>query len=336
MRHALLALSLGLLLLAGAACPGGAQPAPAQPASTQPGDAFPDRPIRLVVVFVPGGGADTTARLMAGPMGQFLGQSVLVENRPGAGGTQGGQVVAQARPDGYTLMADASAFAVRPRLHARLGFDYERDFEPVARLSVMPLLLVVPPTERAAGLTEYVAGLRALPATPHYAVAGVGSASHFAGLYLLQRLGLRAEAVPYRGGSQGAMAVVTGETLFNFATTPSAVGLVQGGRLRALAVSSEARMRVLPEVPTVAESGLPGFALTEWIGLYAPARTPAPIVARIAAAVRHALAVPDVVARLADVGAEPALLEGPAFGGFVAEQRTLLGRLADAAGLQPE
>ena len=296
---------------------------------------YPDRPIRLVVVFGPGGGADTTARLMAGPMSQVLGQPLLVENRSGAGGTQGGQLVAQAAPDGYTLMADASAFVVRHKLHANLSFDYERDFMPVARLSVMPLLLVVPPNERAATLVEYIAALRTAPQPLQYAVAGIGSASHFAGLYFLQRIGARGEAVAYRGGSSGAMAVVTGETRLNFATTPSAVGLVQGGRLRALAVSSESRMRVLPEVPAVAES-LPGFALTEWIGLYAPARTPPVVLAKLHAAVRQALAQTEVMARLADVGAEPALLEGEPFARFVTEQRALIGRLADAAGLKAE
>ncbi len=304
----------------------------ALPAAAQ---TFPDRPIRIVVVFGPGGGADTTARLMAGPMAQLLGQQVLIENRSGGGGTQGGQVVAQAAPDGYTLMADASALVVRHKLHPNLGFDYLRDFTPVARLSVMPLLLVVPPTERAETLRDYIEGLKRQPVPLHYAVAGVGSASHFAGLYFLTRIGVRGEAVAYRGGSTGAMAVVTGDTLLNFATTPSAVGLVQGGRLRAMAVSSERRMAVLPEVPAVAET-LPDFALTEWIGLYAPAQTPAPVLARLHQALRHALAQPDVVAKLADVGAEPALLEGEAFGSFITEQRRLMSSLADAAGMKPE
>ena len=314
---------MALLLLAGPAAAQGMM------------QGFPDRPIRVVVVFGPGGGADTTVRLLAGPMAQVLGQQVLIENRSGGGGTQGGQVVAQSAPDGYTLMADASALVVRHKLHPNLGFDYLRDFAPVARMSVMPLLLVVPPAERAEGLREYIAELRAQTLPVQYAVAGVGSASHFAGLYFLRRAGVRGEAVAYRGGSTGAMAVVTGETRLNFATTTSAVALVQGGRLRAMAVSSERRMTVLPEVPAVAET-LPGFALTEWIGLYAPAGTPAPVLARLHQALRHALAVPEVVARLADVGAEPALLEGAAFGRFIDEQRTLMTGLADAAGMKAE
>ena len=305
-------------------------------AAAQAQQTYPDRPIRIVVVFGPGGGADTTVRLLAGPMAQVLGQSVLIENRSGGGGTQGGQLVAQAAPDGYTLMVDASALVVRHKLHSHLGFDYQRDFTPVARLTVMPLLLVVPPTERAATLRDYIASLASQPLPLHYAVAGVGSASHFAGLYFLTRIGIRAEAVAYRGGSSGAMAVVTGETLLNFATTPSAIGLVQGGRLRAMAVSSDRRMAVLPDIPTVAEAALPGFALTEWIGLYAPAQTPAVVLARVHAALRHGLAQPEVVARLADVGAEPALLQGEEFARFVTEQRALMSGLADAAGMKPE
>jgi tripartite-type tricarboxylate transporter receptor subunit TctC len=305
----------------------------AAPALAQEG--YPTRPIRLVVVFGPGGGADTTARLMAGPMGQALGQPVVIENRSGGNGTHGGQMVAQAAPDGYTLMADASAFALRHRLYANLAFDYERDFVPVTRLSVMPLLLVVPPTERAATLAEHVAALRAAPQPVQYSAASLGSASHLAALYYLQRIGVQGEAVAYRGGSSAAVAVATGEVRMNFATAPSAVGMVQGGRLRAIAVSSEGRMRVLPEVPAVAET-LPGFALTEWIGLYAPARTPPAALEKVQAAVRLALAQPEVAARLAEVGAEPALLEGESFTGFVAEQRRLMGGLADAAGLKPE
>lgn len=297
---------------------------------------FPDRPIRLIVAFGPGGGADTTARLLAGPLGQALGQPVLVENRAGGGGTAGGQAVAQARPDGYTLLVDASAFAVRHKLFARLAFDYERDFEPLARLTVMPLLLVVPPDDPAADVAGLVAALKARPRPPLYSVAGTGSASHFAALLLAERGGFAAEAVAYRGGAQGALAVVQGEGAFNFATTPSAIGLVNGGRLKALGVSSASRMQALPAVPTVAEAGLPGFTLTEWIALYAPAHTPAPILARLSAALKGALAQPEVVAKLADVGAEPALLEGEAFANYLAGQRRLLSGLADAAGLKPE
>jgi tripartite-type tricarboxylate transporter receptor subunit TctC len=314
-------LLLGLLL---ALCAG-------LPARAEEG--FPNRPIRLIVVFAPGGGADTTARLIAGPMSETLGRPVVVENRPG--GVYGGQIAAAARPDGYTLMADASAFAVRHKLHANLSFDYVRDFAPVARLSIMPLLLVVP-IDGPADLRELIAGLRGRRDVPGYSVAGIGSASHFAGLNFVLRAGIDAQSIAYRGGAPGAMAVLTGETSFNFATMPSAVGLVQGNRLRAVAVSSEARSSLLPNVPTVAEAALPGFALSEWIGLYAPTGTPVPIKERITAAVQQALAQPDVIARLAQQGAEPAYLGLEGFANFLAQQRQLLSELADRAGMRAE
>jgi tripartite-type tricarboxylate transporter receptor subunit TctC len=301
--------------------------------SSRADDSFPNRPIRLIVVFAPGGGADTTSRLIAGPMSQMLGRQVVVENR--AGGVYGGQMAATARPDGYTLMADASAFAVRHKLHANLSFDYIRDFAPVARLSNMPLLLVVP-VDGPTSLQELIGGLRGRADRPHYSVAGLGSASHFAALHFVLRSGIDAQPVAYRGGAPGAMAVLTGETLFNFATMPSALGLVQGNRLRAVAVSSEARASVVPDVPTVAEAALPGFALSEWIGLYAPTGTPTPILARVAAAAQHALAQPDVVTRLALQGAEPAYLGLDDFASFLAQQRQLLSDLADRADMRPE
>lgn len=314
-------LLLALLLTAGGVTAGRAD------------EGFPNRPIRLIVVFAPGGGADTTARLVAGPMSEVLGRPVVVENR--AGGVFGGQMAAMARPDGHTLMADASAFAVRHRLHTGLSFDYLRDFAPVARLSMMPLLLVVPMSGPAT-LQELIASLRARTDRPHYSVAGLGSASHFAGLHFVLRTGIDAQAIAYRGGAPGAMAVLTGETNFNFATMPSALGLVQGSRLRAVAVSSEARTAVAPSVPTVAEAALPGFALSEWIGLYAPTGTPQLILTRIAAAVQHALQQPDVATRLGQQGAEPAFLGLDEFAAFLAQQRQLLSELAERAGMRPE
>lgn len=315
-------LILGLLLVFGLLSPAAAQ------------EDFPNRQIRLIVVFAPGGGADTSARVVAGPMSQILGRQVVVENRPG--GVFGGQIAATARPDGYTLMADASAFAVRHKLHANLSFDYLRDFAPVARLSIMPLLLVVP-MDGPTNLRDMITMLRARTDKPHYSVAGLGSASHFAGLHFILRSGIDAQHVAYRGGAPGAMAVLTGDTLFNFATMPSSLGLVQGNRLRALAVSAESRTPILPDVPTVAEAAdLPGFALSEWIGLYAPTGVPQPIMARLADAVRQSLAQPEVVRLLASQGAEAAFLGLQDFVSFLAQQRDLLSDLAARAGMKAE
>jgi tripartite-type tricarboxylate transporter receptor subunit TctC len=297
---------------------------------------FPDRPIRLVIPYAPGGGTDATLRVLVGPMGELLGQSFVIENRTGGAGSIGAASVAQARPDGYTLLADPSAHALNHFLLRNLPFSYERDFTPVARLSVMPLIMIVPASERAPDLRSYIEWAKQQGGRVSWASAGVGTASHLSGFLFMQRAGITGVHAPYRGGSQGAQAVLSGDTHFNFATAPSAVGLVQGGRLRALAVSSTTRMAALPDVPTVAEAALPGFELVEWIGLWAPAGTPPAIVERIQDAAQRTLAMPDVQARLATLGMEGAFQPHDAFGRFLAEQRSLLTRIATDAGLRPE
>ncbi len=297
---------------------------------------FPDRPIRLVIPYAPGGATDATIRLLAGPMGEILGQPFVIENRTGGAGTIGASVVAQARPDGHTLLADPSAHAVNHVLVRNLPFDYERDFAPIARLSLMPLVLVVASHDPAPDLRSLIADARSRPGRVAWSSAGVGTASHLSGFLFVQRAQIEATHAPYRGGSQGAQAVVAGDTRFNFATAPSAIGLVQGGRLRALAVSSAARMSVLPQVPTVAEAALPGFELVEWIGLWAPARTPDAVLGRIQDAAARVLSLPEIRAQLGDLGMEAAFLPRPEFGRFVNEQRALLGRLATEAGIRPE
>lgn len=298
--------------------------------------AYPDRPIRLIVPYAPGGGTDATMRALAGPIGEILGQTLVIENRTGGSGSVGAALVAQARPDGYTLLADPSAHALNHFLLRNLPFSYERDFAPIARLSVMPLIMVVPAAERAADLGAYIAWARTQGARISWASAGTGTASHLSGFLFAQRAGIEGTHVPYRGGSQGAQAVLAGDTHFNFATAPSAVGLVHGGRLRAMAVSSATRMAALPDVPTVAEAALPGFELVEWIGLWAPVGTPDAILQRVGDAARRTLAMPEVQSRLAGLGMEAAFQPREAFGGFLGSQRSLLVRIASDAGLKPE
>jgi tripartite-type tricarboxylate transporter receptor subunit TctC len=298
--------------------------------------AFPDRPIRLVIPYAPGGGTDATMRVLTGPMSEILGQPFVIENRTGGAGTIGAAMVAQARPDGYTLLADPSAHALNHVLIRNLPFSYERDFAPIARMSVMPLIMIVPGNERAADLAAYIAQMRTQGGRVSWASAGIGTASHLSGFLFVQRAGIESTHVPYRGGSQGAQAVLAGDTHFNFATAPSAIGLVQGRQLRALAVSSATRMAALPDVPTVAEAALPGFELVEWIGLWAPAGTPTPILDRIQDAAARTVAMPEVRARLALLGMEGAFLPRPDFTRFVTEQRAMLTRIAHDAGLRPE
>lgn len=298
--------------------------------------AYPDRPIRLIIPYAPGGGTDATVRVLAGPMGELLGQPFVIENRTGGAGTIGAAIVAQARPDGYTLLADPSAHALNHMLVRNLPFAYERDFAPIARMSVMPLIMVVSASEGAADLPRFIAWARGQGGRVTWASAGVGTASHLSGFLFVQQAGIESTHAPYRGGSQGAQAVLAGDTQFNFATAPSAVGLVQGRQLRALAVSSASRMVALPEVPTVAEAALPGFELVEWIGLWAPTGTPPAILERIQDAAARTLARPDIQARLATLGMEAAFLPRTDFARFLADQRALLTRVATDAGLRPE
>lgn len=298
--------------------------------------AFPDRPIRLIIPYAPGGGTDATMRVLTGPMGEILGRPFVIENRTGGAGTIGAALVAQARPDGYTLLADPSAHALNHMLIRNLPFNYERDFAPIARMSIMPLVLIVPANERATDLAAFIAQMRMQGGRASWASAGIGTASHLSGFLFVQQAGVESTHIPYRGGSQGAQAVLSGDTHFNFATAPSAVGLVQGRRLRALGVSSATRMSVLPEVPTVAEAALPGFELVEWIGLWAPAGTPTSILDRIQEAAERTVAMPEVRARLAVLGMEAAFLPRPDFTRFVNEQRAMLTRIAHDAGLRPE
>lgn len=298
--------------------------------------AFPDRPIRLIIPYAPGGGTDATMRVLTGPMGEILGQPFVIENRTGGAGTIGAAMVAQARPDGYTLLADPSAHALNHALIRNLPFSYERDFAPIARMSIMPLIMIVPANERATDLAAYITQLRGQGGRVSWASAGIGTASHLSGFLFVQQAGIESTHVPYRGGSQGAQAVLAGDTHFNFATAPSAVGLVQGRQLRALAVSSATRMSVLPDVPTVAGAALPGFELVEWIGLWAPAGTPPAILDRIQDAAARTVAMPEVRARLAVLGMEGAFLPRPDFTRFVTEQRAMLTRIAHDAGLRPE
>jgi len=309
------------LLLAATPAATLAQPALAQPAP------WPAHPLRLVVAWPPGGGVDTPSRLIAGPMGQALGQPVVVENRGGASGSIGCAAVAQAAADGLTLLADASPHAANATLLKGLSFDYASAFAPLTQLVVNPLVLVVNAAVPARTLAEFVAWVRAQAQPPAYASSGIAAAPHQAAALWLQRAGLRATHVPYRGSAPAMAGLLAGETAFTFSTLPQAVPLVQEGRLRALAVATAERLPNLAEVPTVAEQGFPGFVWNDWIGLWTVAGTPPAVLARLHAAAVGALREPAVAQRLAAVGQVP-LGNSPAeFGAFVAQQRQQMAAL---------
>ena len=293
----------------------------------------PTRSIRLVVPYAPGGGADTTARLIAGPMSQALGQTVVVENRGGAGGSIGAAEVARAAPDGHTVMLDALGHVSTPVLIPRLPFDYAAAFAPITQLTVLPQILVVPRTAPYSTLAEFVAHVRARPGQLTYGSSGNATAAHLASVALLRRAGLDMQHSPYRGGGPALQDLIAGNLTFVFATVSSSTQLVRDGAIKALGVTTAARIAPLPNVPTIAEQGFPGFELNEWNGFYAPAGTPAPAIAALHAAATAALREEAVRARLVALGAEPVGSSTEDFRAYLAAQRAFVTALIREAGI---
>ena len=259
----------------------------------------------MVVAWPAGGGVDTPTRLIAPVMGRHLGQPVVLDNRGGATGSIGEAEAARAAPDGYTLLSTGLSMATNPLVMRNLPYDPATAFVPVAEVARAPLLLVVRADHRARSLPHLLELLRAEPGRMSYFSSGQIGGPHLTGLMLLKRAGVTATHVSYRGGSQSIAGVMGGDTDFGFSTLPQAVPLVKEGRLRALGVSSPARMPLLPEVPTIAEQGFPGFERFEGVNFWAPTGTPESAIARVSEAVAVALRDADVRARLDQLGITP-------------------------------
>ncbi len=267
---------------------------------------YPDRPIRLVVPFPAGGGADSLARIVMPRVAQALGRPVVIDNRPGAGGNVGAEFVARAAPDGYTLLYGTNGtHSINQTLYGNLRFDPVKDFAPVSRMTVIAALLFVYPELPVHSVQELVRYAKANPGTLHFASAGNGTTSHLAGELFKTMAGIDIVHVPYRGGALAAADVMSGQVGMMIDVMPNAYPLVKGGRVRGLAVTTAQRSPSAPELPTVAESGLPGFEVSAWDGILAPAGTPAPIVDRLNAAIRVALDDPQVRETLRANGAQP-------------------------------
>ena len=269
---------------------------------------YPPKPVRLIVTYPPGGGADTIARLLAPRVGEALGQPMIVENRPGAGGTIGAGEVARAAPDGMTLMLDASSYAVNPSLYPKLPYDARRAFAPLSLLVLFPNMLVVNPAFPARSVQELVAAAKAQPGKIAYASSGNGSAQHLAAELFRQGAGLDMVHIPYKGGGPALQDVIGGQVPVFFANMASGLPHVKSGRLRALAVTGAKRSSAAPELPTVAESGVPGYEVYEWNAVFAPAGTPAAIVERLHMEFAKALAHPEARDRIGSLGGEIAAL----------------------------
>jgi tripartite-type tricarboxylate transporter receptor subunit TctC len=267
---------------------------------------YPDHPIRIIVPFPPGGPTDVLGRLVGEQLSQSLGQPFVIENKPGAGGNIGMELGAKAAPDGYTLiLAPVGNLTVSPYIYSRLPYDPQRDFAPVTVLAAVPNILIVNAAVPAKSVRELIALAKAKPGTLNFASPGNGSGAHLAGELFKRMAGVDVVHVPFNGIAPAMNAVLAGNVQIFFAQTSAVLPQLKGGRITALGVASLKRIDAAPDLPTLDESGLPGFDVTSWYSLVAPAGTPPERIARIQSAVAQAFAKPDVRARIAGLGAEP-------------------------------
>lgn len=301
-------------------------------------ETFPARPIRMISPNPAGGANDTIARIVVNKLSEVLGTQLVIDNRGGGGGVIGGEIAARATPDGYTLLAGSvSTHSFAPLIHPRLGYDPVADFAPISLFAIAQNLLVVHPSVPAANVRDLIALAKARPGTLNYASGGTGSTSHFAVALFVSVADMVKDTVhvPYKGGAPAITATISRETQFYFGPMAGgSVPHVRAGRLKALAVGGAKRSPVLPEVPTVAESGLPAYNAAGWFGLFAPAKTPRAIVTRLNQAVVKAMSAPDVMQKFVDLAVDPVSNTPEEFGRFVREQLETHRRLVTQLGIK--
>ena len=310
----------------------------AMPAAFAQAPAYPTRVIRLVVPFAPGGASDLTARTLAQKMGESMGQSIVVENKPGANGVVGIEAVARAQPDGYTiLLTDRGSLTVNPSLYVKLSYDPVRDFSCIGIATDGPYVLVANPKLNVKTVQELVALSKAKPGTLNYSSYGIGSMAQLNLEAFNQKMGTDMLHVPYKGAAPAAQAAVAGDVGVTIAAVPAVQGFIKDGRLRALAVGSETRFAVLPDVPTMTEAGASNdILLPTYFALLAPANTPAPIVARLNAELKKALADPAVAERLAGAGLVPVGGTPEAMAASIKQDVPRFAELVKRIGIKPE
>jgi tripartite-type tricarboxylate transporter receptor subunit TctC len=304
------------------------------PALAQATD-FPARPMRIIVPFAPGGATDVLARTFGQKLQEAWGQTVLVENRAGAGGNIGAEAGAKAAPDGYTLTLAAAGFmAVNPSLYAKLPYDSVKDFAPVALLVKAPLLMVGNSTLTARNLKELLDYGRANPGKLTIGNGGTGTAQHLGGEFFTSAAGITALHIPYKGSAPATNDLLAGVFQVQFDNMVTLIPHIKSGKLRPLAVSSAQRVAVLPDVPTMAEAGLPGFETGTWYGVVAPAGTPAPVVDKLNREIGRIMALPDVAEKLAGMGLLAAPMTPAGFGDFIKSEIANYGRIIKAANIK--
>lgn len=278
---------------------------------------YPVKSIRFYVGYAPGGGTDIMARAVAAKLTESLGQQVIVDNRPGANANLAAEIAAKAPADGYTVLMISVSHAISKPFYKKLGYDLERDFTPLVDISIVPQFVIVHPSLPARTLKDLIALAKKQPGQITFASSGDGSPEHIAAELLKSMAKIDMIHVPYKGGSPAAIALISGEVAVGFNTAPVAIPYIKSGRVRALAVTGEKRNAALPDVPTVAESGVPGYSMNTWYGAVMPAGTPAAIIAKLNAEINRILKMPDIRERLASLGADPVGGSPEQFGGSI-------------------
>lgn len=298
--------------------------------------AYPAKPVRIIVGFSPGGGTDTAARMVAQKLSESLRQPVLVENRPGSGGLIATEAVSKAPPDGYTLLMMPAADSIQPAMRRSLPYDMPGGFSPVSLVVTGPYVLVVHPSVPAKKVQELVALARAQPGRLSYATSGVGSSAHLASELFNSLAKVKTVHVPYKGVSQGVVGVASGEADMIFASITAAQPLIRGGRLRPIAVSTAKRTMLMPDMPTLHESGVTGYDRTGWYGIVGPAPLPPAVVSRLNAAIVKAVDTPEMKAAFIKQGLEPAVSSPEEFGALITREIEQNIKLTRAAGIKPQ
>jgi tripartite-type tricarboxylate transporter receptor subunit TctC len=307
------------------------------PVYAAPAPAFPTKPIRFVVPFAPGGSTDTLARTLGQKISEGLGQQVVIDNRTGANGNIGMEIVANAPPDGHTIVLGYIAnVAIGPSLYDKLPYDPVKDYEPITLIATSPNVLVAHPSVKATNMKELIALAKAQPGKLNYASASVGSVGHLTGELIDQLAGIKMTHIAYKGSGQAVTDLLGGHIQLMYSGFSSTLPHIKSGKLRAIAQTGAKRSPALPDVPTIAESGFPGFEATAWYGVHAPAHTPKPIVARLNAEFVKALNLPDVRERLSGLGFEISASTPEFYGSYIKSEIRKWAKVVKASGARPE
>jgi tripartite-type tricarboxylate transporter receptor subunit TctC len=306
------------------------------PAAAQGQDAYPSKPVRLILPFPPGGGTDILGRLVAERLSARLGQPVVTDNRGGAGGNLGAEAAAHAAPDGYTLLLAATTLAISPSLYAKLSYDPLKDLAPISLVATVPNVMITHPSVPAQTLQEFIALAKAKPGEMNFGSGGSGTSNHLGGELFNIVAGVKLVHVPYKGVNLAMNDAMAGNIQLVLIGIPAAAAQIKAGKLRALAVLAPQRSAALPDVPTATEAGLPDFDVTTWYGLLAPAATPRPIIARLNAEIVQTMREPELNGRLAAMAVDPVTSTPEEFAVYIRQEAAKWGEVVRTAGLRAD